>query len=623
MANDGIRLPSDTTVASQKVHRGSHAQDTQVIPANPKEVAQPKTLLTVVLQSKPLIEGAKGGLFELMLQNDPRTAPPITLRSDTLISPGTSLLLELDEQGVYRPVERPSRAQLTQLIQLELDFWRAHLLPKSGRRAFPTIPDSAILTRLGTQFSELKPLTDWLSQRPANLSGQEVRRWIQELSPLSQLRPWSTSAPAQASPAAIQSGSTHPNIVPAQTVHPAPHPALTQAIGLRVEPPTVALLQGLVPAATSKDMPTLQLAGQWFSIRSDASVQGIPANILHSSLSPVRFRPLSSAPQGNPAMTPQSPAAAATATHSATSSPIIAHAGLSQTTTQPGPIQLNLVPMPTAAGAGSNSTLQLVSSAATPTALPAPALPSALTPTTTNLPVPALTQRSTELPLEMKLGLWLLQLDKTTAQHPTAVQSQLQSKAEDALRQLAAGQQPPGQPVTNSQSTDQSSDESSLLALRNWLDSTLARIQNNAVQTAAAQISQPEQPVQQMQLPLIWLGLTSWADVEWWQQTPKKDKQQKERKENQQRRWRMRLYLTLTPLGKVCADLDWGTDQTQLTFWSEDPATLNHLNQLLPTLNQWTEGLGERQLTTKHGMPQRQNEHQDDEPSHHLVDIKT
>ena len=619
MANEGIRLPSDTTVASQKVHRGTQARDTQVTPATPKEVATPQTLITVVLQTKPLIEGSRSGLFELLLQNDPKSEPPIRLQSDTRIAPGTSLLLEMDDQGVYRPVERPSRGQLNQMIQLELDFWRAHLLPKAGHRSFPPTPDAAVLTRLGNQWPELKPLTDWLTQRPETITGREIQRWFRETSPLSHLRNWQPAPPAQINPARQTFSPTteFSRVLPMPMPIAAQHPILSDPIGTRVNLNPVlpsALSSTATPADRPTNLTTLTYVGRVFTLNSAPLTQPVPSAVLHDSITPTRASLAWPSLPGTATPTTQTQP-------SNLSAPSASGAGNTGTPpTSPIPVHFSLTPT---RSADLKPALQLIaqpalqpSTSAEPTSR-VPLQPLALPLSLEHLPL----RRDAELPVEMKLGLWLQQLDKTVAQHPATLQSQMQGKAEEILRNLELTRSAPD--AVTRPSTDAASDDAPLLALRNLLDSTLARIQNNAIQTAAQQITQPDQPVQQMQLPLIWLGLTSWADIEWWQERPKKDKKQSDQDESRRRRWRMKIYLTLTPLGKVCADLDWSPDQTQLTFWSEDPATLNHLNQLLPTLNQWTEGLGERNLSTKHGMPSRRQDHRDDEPSHHLVDIKT
>ncbi|MDO7641931.1 MAG: hypothetical protein MUQ76_08250, partial [Reinekea forsetii] len=113
MANDGIRLPSDSTVTSQKIVRGGGEPETTALPAKNVPATPVTPLLTVVLQSKTLLAGNKTALFELILQNDPKSAPPLSVLSDAPIKPGTSLLLELDKHQQYQPIRQPSQAQVT------------------------------------------------------------------------------------------------------------------------------------------------------------------------------------------------------------------------------------------------------------------------------------------------------------------------------------------------------------------------------------------------------------------------------------------------------------------------------------------------------------------------------
>ncbi|MFT5008308.1 MAG: hypothetical protein ACI868_001003, partial [Granulosicoccus sp.] len=93
MANDGIRLPSDSTVTSQKIVRGGGEPETKPLPTKNAPASPVSPLLTVVLQLKTLLAGNKASLFELILQNDPKSGPPLSVLSDAPIRPGTSLLL--------------------------------------------------------------------------------------------------------------------------------------------------------------------------------------------------------------------------------------------------------------------------------------------------------------------------------------------------------------------------------------------------------------------------------------------------------------------------------------------------------------------------------------------------
>jgi hypothetical protein len=250
--------------------------------------------------------------------------------------------------------------------------------------------------------------------------------------------------------------------------------------------------------------------------------------------------------------------------------------------------------------------------------------PKATTETLRVLGAPSIeTRAESRIPAELTIGLWLKEVDKQIAQSPPHLQAQLKQKAEQLLQHNFAPELKvqPSQQSGSEKSSDK--DELPLIAVRNWLDATQARIQNSAINNAMHQWSFPDTTVQHMQLPLIWLGLTSWADLEWWQEKPKR-KNSREKSAEEKNRWRMRMFLTLDPLAPMCADIDWSTDMTQVTFWSEDTSTLAHLNQLLPTLSSWTQGLGENSLTTKHGMPKKVSKSTETATTeNHLVDIRT
>jgi len=163
-----------------------------------------------------------------------------------------------------------------------------------------------------------------------------------------------------------------------------------------------------------------------------------------------------------------------------------------------------------------------------------------------------------------------------------------------------------------------------LLQLRNWLEAVQGKTQNNAIQQTLSALTQggdgPNQPVQQLSIPLIWMGPSSWANLEWWQEQASDAEQ--DSGAGGKRLWRFRLFFELEPLAPLCADLVWEPQKTDLTFWSEDRNTLAFLNSHLGTLEQWPEGLGERQLHTRHGMPRKKStpEADDFKP---LVDVHT
>ncbi len=717
MANEGIRLPSDTTVASQKVQRGHGLPETKALPQQNKEAMQVSPLLTVVLQSRTLIEGKNQSLYELVLQNDPKSAPPIRLQADTQIKPGTSLLLELDENAQYRPVDKPTSEQLKQLVKLELEFWRAHLLPKAGNQSLPSLPSTELLTALAKTTPELAPLIRWITQQPSKLSGNIIAQWLKEATPLSLLRTW---APAislahnandnRPNPANLQrlfespllssinskqtlatqpvlvsdprlsipvgkstlsfvdviqkTGLLLPNVL-TQLTSPKPEGA-AQATTLNTLANQTTILSRLLAQAIDQTSTTtgpklndatngglppkvaLKFLGQLFSVPAQSN-RPTTSKALHFGYISTRPTQAMSENLTNAIMKQGIATTSINSTSEPKPIPVIpalslstgttVHTGVNQpnqqgassatlTSTNPSiPTQNSSLPLSETQipsvkvqhTAAVTEAAKLNSSIAIATAAKYAGIANHQTLAT---PEAASTQQ-TALPLEIKLGQWLTEIDKHITQNPVHAQMQLKNRASELLRQLTDGAtKVSANPLLDSEKKPTDKEEPTLLALRNWIDSAQARIQHAAVQTTAAQWSAPDIPVNQMQLPLIWLGLTSWADIEWWQEKPKK-KDSSKKDQEERRRWRMKIYLSLSPLADMCADIDWSTSGTNITFWSEDPATLKQLGQLMPALHSWTEGLGEKSLNTKHGMPKRRTQSDKAQTEQHLVDIRT
>lgn len=665
MANEGIRLPSDSTVASQKVHRGATASESQTIPQDVKQQAPAKPLLTVVLESRALIEGQKGSLFELVLQNDPKSAPPIVVKSDTAITPGTSLLLEVDDNKQYVPNERPTAEQLKRLVTLELEFWRAHLLPKSGHRVFPQLPSIQALTTLLQSEPNLKPLIQWITQRPERIDALRVSQWLKEFAPLSQLRPWvypslsgKVQFPLPLLYQAISQTGNVPSLEHAQT--PQPHSAMSTQKQLLTEKPIVAdprlhsLPVGRMPSianllvtsdvtvrlsAVMAPNTPIQFEGQAFRITANST--SVTAKQIADNFIPVRttVQNMPDQTQGtNSKVLPNYPSASIS---SPTQHPIPTLLIIQSQKSEPTTISMaaNIKPAQLAAGVSNpqpTATLPLTSDGTqtnNSSAQSAPGNQTTISQTVhqTLQPLPSIREGQIpdipveRVPLEIRLSQWLSVIDDIIAQSPVHLHSQIRNKAKELLGQLPPNLQ---NPIANANAkelpnaTKANDDETALLSLRNWLDASVARIQSNALQAATLQWTQPDLPVQQLQIPLIWLGLTHWADIEWWQEKPKAEKDKKT-DEKKRRQWRMKIYLTLSPMAPLCADIHWADELTQVTFWSEEPTTLSHLNSLLPKLSAWTEGLGESQLSTKHGMPKRVSEQTQEKDKQHLVDIRT
>lgn len=652
MAPEGIKLPSDSTMASQKIRRSASApleapsndskKANQPPPANP--------LATVVLQSKAILEGRKGELFQLLLQNDPKSAPPIKLYADTNISPGTPLLLELDEKGQYQPVDSPSRAQVGKLIELGLDFWQAHLFPKAATKSAPTLPATDTLVALAKQFPQLKPIIQWLIQRPNQLNSQVIRQWMQENSSLSSLREFTNAKSttqfslAQSSLPSEQ-GPTRPSSL---TIDP------SLASRTRIKTLLNALVSNaahgrIINAITLNPLPTNNLG-----LAQGTQIGTLPVN-LSTPTAPLpaflkfAFALSPSGAEGKPASTQFSEGLAAAAIRSKQWAPMVGQVP----TVNPKALTNYIAEQTQNLKAVLSTGISTQNIAATQTTLN----PSAMSQFTTLTPAPS---SNTELPsttlstfrqmthellnltlsktnqaqqtasstatslIEIKLGQWLALIEQTQAKDSSDLAHLLKSKAMNIL----SGQTDSGDKIQTDPrlqaSLSQPDKDNALNQLRSWVEATQAKVLHQAVQAASAQWQAPDLPViQQMQLPLIWLGLTSWADIEWWQEK-KKTAADEEREAESKRRWRMRIYLSVEPLSEFCADIDWHPNDTQLIFWSEDAATLAHLNTLVPTLKEWTLGLSsESIIQTRHGMPKRASEQQLKRTNHHLVDVKT
>jgi hypothetical protein len=625
-----------------------------------------------VLQSQTLLEGKNGSLYELLIQNDPKSAPPIRVQTETDIKPGTSLLLELDENQQYKPVEKPSNEQLIKLVKLELDFWRAHLLPKTDLRSFPELPSREALLTLANSLPSLKPLVNWLVQTNTAINAQTLGKLIESFAPMASLRPPMSAQATDAQKQTSVNFNVQRSNVPSDNPVASPRTEtasntallanslnsrtsgilnipliksfeatqnqtivdtrLTAPVGTQATSSEIKLEQvlnvinslrtpieqtslGSIPE--SKIFPVkLELSSQLFrvadAIRSQANSALIHQQTFVRAISTQPIDLQSAIPNQSSPTSQQTQLNAAPTSHNAIQSAL--PTPLTNTQSQ--------VNLPASGNEQPSSKIQVHSNASI-TIEPRLARANS-TESLQTISAPVISNQSeSRIPPELTVGLWLKEVDKYIAQSPPHLHAQLKQKAAELLQQtLNSDTKITHSPLTTaSKSTEK--EELPLIALRSWLDATQARLQNAAINNAMHQWNFPDTIVQQMQLPLIWLGLTGWADIEWWQEKPnRKDSEKKTAKEK--RRWRLRVFLTLDPLAQTCADIDWSNDMTNITFWSEDTATLAHLNQLLPTLDTWTQGLGEKSLTTKHGMPKKASEsNQTSNSEHHLVDIRT
>ncbi len=261
-----------------------------------------------------------------------------------------------------------------------------------------------------------------------------------------------------------------------------------------------------------------------------------------------------------------------------------------------------------------------------PTATPADPLLSTTRFSTLPGPAGAPGQASGEqrqpVPLEVRLSQWLAVLDSRIQQHPASLQQALAQQAQRLLNTPSPGYAP-GVTVQNQAGSApiKQDDLQPLLQLRTLLESMQGKTQNNAIQQALGSLANPDAPpVQQLSIPLLWLGPNHWLNMEWWQEKP--DSDDTEAAAAQKHPFRFRLFFELTPLAPLCADLHWTPDHTDVIFWSQDQGTLGIINSHLDTLEQWTQGLGERALQTRHGMPPKKTTPEPDQFKP-LVDIRT
>ncbi|MFQ3228968.1 hypothetical protein [Reinekea sp.] len=652
MAPEGIKLPSDSTMASQKIRRSSSAPLDAPM-ADSKKASQsppPNPLATVVLQSKAILEGRRSELFQLLLQNDPKSAPPIKIYADTNISPGTPLLLELDAKGQYQPVDSPSHTQIGKLIELGLDFWQAHLFPKAASNSKHTLPATDTLVALAKQFPQLKPLIQWLVQRPSQLNSQIIRQLLQENSPLSSLREFTNTQSSKQfslsqSPTATEQGKTN-----------APTLAIDPLITDRTRVKT--LLNSLVSSQVAGRSPSAinlnPLVINQLGLAQGTQIGTVSINTL-TPKTPIQaflkfaFALPMNTSEAKPASGQFGEAFVSSAIRSKQWAPMV---GLLPTVSPrvlsnyiaeqnqniKAAVNTGIINQGTTANqmfsnpSGNNQFSALASApmstgdAATTTMSTFRQMTNellSLTLSKTNQAQQTASSTASNL-IEIKLGQWLALIEQVQAKDSSDLAYLLKSKAMNILSGQADSSDKIQSDPRLQSSLSQPDKENALNQLRSWVEATQAKVLHQAVQAASAQWQTPDLPViQQMQLPLIWLGLTSWADIEWWQEKKKKESDD-EAEEKSKRRWRMRIYLNVAPLSEFCADIDWHPNDTHLVFWSEDSTTLAHLNTLVPTLKEWTQGLSnESIIQTRHGMPKRASEQQLKRTNHHLVDVKT
>lgn len=729
--SDSIRRPVDSTLSTRTAHRGGEST-LQPQREAMAQLRQSAPAIAVVIEQHDLGTPRKP-LFELLLSMNDQW---VRVQSTKPFQPGTVLLIEATGDDQIRVLPNPEPAQLNRMMQASLQFWQAHTLPKVHATALPPLPTIAAQQQLVGEQPELKPLIDWLNQRPT-LNARSVANWVREFMPLA--KPLATAGNATAQqPGSLAAGmqnsaqpvitnstsllnpignngdnksgdkaATSPNsTAPAQNASPKPSSPLTTApTPLRALAEAIRVSLPLVQQQPLRWLPLQQQpGGQWQPLHPPGSTQPFTLVANTETLAKIAagVAPSTPAPASTTAAQPSAPIPTIATVPSPTTSaaaqvpaeiqsllriqpidalalqqpqrlttlvnkvinqsltPALSSAPLALQPSSSGELKITVTPtLPTASSAGapatpsasplatatqpgSVATIRFAVSVTTATDIAAPGSVSMPATTTTEnaasswRPLPARPGTTDQPPLEIRLAQWLLMIDNRIRQHPASLQQSLAQRAQQLLRSndlnygLDKPLPPPPLPqLHNSAAGNPASQQSAtelqpLLQLRNWLEAVQGKTQNNAIQQTLSALAQggdgPNQPVQQLSIPLIWMGPSSWANLEWWQEQA--SDAEEATGAGGKRLWRFRLFFELEPLAPLCADLVWEPQQTDLTFWSEDRSTLAFLNSHLGTLEQWTEGLGERQLHTRHGMPRKKStpEADDFKP---LVDIHT
>ncbi|MHA7878508.1 MAG: hypothetical protein ACX931_01860 [Saccharospirillum sp.] len=590
---DAIRRPVDSTLATREVHRGVSGMpvaQAQVL----AQVRQQSPVLAVVVE-QTVLGTAQKPLFDVLLKVNDQW---LQARTEQSFKPGTVLMLEAGQGNQLLVLSRPNEVQLQQMMQASLGFWQAHTLPKVHPTQLPPLPSPTVLNAVAQQYPTLAPLVQWLNQR-APADSTNLMRWMTSFQPLGQnaasTAPLADAIPgnvpnAPASGGQAVTGATA-GAMPAPTagvLPPSPQPTTAPKASSPVAPGGATPHSGAAPPVAVPALPpgwprAPLLPWPQMTGTGPSNATALP----NTTAQPLQI--LSLSPAAPPPNAPQASAPAQDSPGAPAQPPVTA---LSQST-----------------GPAADPLWQHLSS-------PAGASQAASRPVE---PAP--------VPIEIRLGQWLAQIDQQVRQQPATLQEALSLRAQqllnasEASRPLAPPLQSPQAQVQQATVQARAESQEPLLQLRQFLEGVQAKVHNNAIQQSLSALTQPDLPaVQQLSIPLIWLGVSAWANLEWWRE--KRERKEEDDKRGVSRLWRFRLFLELKPLAPLCADLTWQNHQAQVIFWSQDAGTLNVLNQHMAQLEAWTEGLGERQFTTRHGMPAKKTTPTADtfQP---LVDVRT
>lgn len=634
---DAIKRPTDSTLTPRTLDRGS--EPVVRVRADSIDALRPSLPALAVVVEQTVMGSRDKPLYDLVLSLNQQW---VRVQSERAFPPGTVLMVEATPENQLRVLPQVDTAQLNRMMQASLQFWQAHSLPRAHTTAMPAPPAFPALQALAGDAPELQALVQWLSQKPA-LSAQTVAQWMQVFSPLGRLQPPVASLPATplipsvAQPAANSTAaqpalSASPTSNLANPVSTAPLAPLLQAIA------SLNSAGSVLPQSTAGSAPMVPGAGTAAAlIPLPAGAPALPAGTALVLQTTAERLPLVQNAEAASKRTPVEQSQTAPA------SLRVAVVLMPQTQ---APLQSALATLQTAMAGSAPQVppVQTVPSGQSSNPTATPGQPGAVTghPNPTAMPqdpllapgrfitlasppgttAPAGSDPMQTMPIEVRLSQWLAVLDSRIQQHPASLQQALAQQAQRLLNTPTPGYAP-GVTVQNQAGGTpiKQDDLQPLLQLRTLLESLQGKTQNNAVQQALGTLANPDAPpVQQLSIPLLWLGPNHWLNMEWWQEKPEGEDTGEDKPGK--RPFRFRLFFELPPLAPLCADLHWTPEHTDVIFWSQDQGTLSIINSHLGTLEQWTQGLGERALQTRHGMPPKKTTPEPDQFKP-LVDVRT
>jgi hypothetical protein len=630
--SDAIKRPTDSTLTPRTLDRNS--EPVLRIPADSIDALRPSLPAIAVVVEQTVMGSRDKPLYDLVLSLNQQW---VKVQSERPFPPGTVLMVEATPDNQLRVLPRVDPVQLNQMMQASLQFWQAHSLPRAHTTQMPALPAMAALSALVGDAPQLQALIQWLTQTPP-LSARNVAQWMQEFSPLARLQPMLSNLPstptmpgatgltAPTSSTSISSATAVQTLLPLlnSLARSNPTTATLPNTGHPMNPGTALVIMSVLPGATALPATAVVLNAALTSTGTQA--QGATGS------APATTNPATNtAPPATSIMTgqnsspmplilvvlPGSQAQLASSPLALLQNPAVATNQTGAKQPQAPTDALGSGVQPTAAGQGGANPAN--------TGQPSLLVQSMVStlPSPTEGSIKTGNENSREIPLEIRLSQWLAVLDSRIRQHPASLQQALAQQAQKLLSTPTPGYAP-GVNVQMSGTPQPGLSQESLhplLQLRTLLEGMQGKLQNNAIQQSLGALAQPDAPgVQQLSIPMIWLGPNHWLNMEWWQE--KSQSSSDSESSASKRKWRFRLFFELPPLAPLCADLHWSPEHTDLIFWSQDQGTLGVIHSHMDKLEQWTQGLGERSMHTRHGMPPKKTTPEPDQFKP-LVDIRT